>query len=61
VEQAVPVPIQFGEGFRATRLVGLCVAPRTLPLRRLASRPLGSALVLATGAVLEAVNGMGPA
>ncbi|CAM5270332.1 Glycosyltransferase OS=Streptomyces alboniger OX=132473 GN=CP975_15810 PE=4 SV=1 [Streptomyces alboniger] len=69
---AVPVPIQFDEGFWAARLVGLGVAPRALPLRRLTSDALASALVRATrdstyrqraetlGAHIRAEDGVGP-
>jgi sterol 3beta-glucosyltransferase len=45
---AVPVPIQFDEGFWAARLVALGVAPRALPLRQLTAEALGEALVRAT-------------
>ncbi|MFF4345727.1 glycosyltransferase [Streptomyces sp. NPDC001530] len=45
---AVPVPIQFDEGFWAARLVSLGVAPTALPLRGLSSARLTSALVRAT-------------
>ncbi|MCI3274082.1 glycosyltransferase [Streptomyces cylindrosporus] len=45
---AVPVPIQFDEGFWAGRLVSLGVAPRALPLRRLTADALGAALMRAT-------------
>jgi UDP:flavonoid glycosyltransferase YjiC (YdhE family) len=45
---AVPVPVQFDEGFWAARLVGLGVAPGVLPLRRLTAGSLASALVRAT-------------
>ncbi|MFE0451188.1 glycosyltransferase [Streptomyces sp. NPDC058914] len=45
---AVPVPVQFDEGFWADRLVGLGVAPRALPLRGLTADALASALVRAT-------------
>ncbi|WP_371749211.1 glycosyltransferase [Streptomyces sp. NBC_00280] len=45
---AVPVPIQFDEGFWAARLVSLGVAPQTLPLRRLTTAELASALLRAT-------------
>lgn len=45
---AVPVPIQFDEGFWAARLVSLGVAPRPVPLRRLTTTTLASALVRAT-------------
>ena len=45
---AVPVPIQFDEGFWAARLVGLGVAPCAVPLRRLTADTLAPALVRAT-------------
>lgn len=45
---AVPVPIQFDEGFWAARLVTLGVAPQAIPLRRLTSGRLGAALARAT-------------
>ncbi|MDX3456986.1 glycosyltransferase [Streptomyces sp. ME02-8801-2C] len=45
---AVPVPIQFDEGFWASRLVSLGVAPRTIPLRRLTTTSLAAALLQAT-------------
>ncbi|WP_371601146.1 glycosyltransferase [Streptomyces sp. NBC_00564] len=45
---AVPVPIQFDEGFWAARLVSLGVAPRAVPLRGLTSYRLEAALVRAT-------------
>ncbi|MDN0197797.1 glycosyltransferase [Streptomyces sp. S.PNR 29] len=45
---AVPVPVQFDEGFWAARLVALGVAPRVVPLRRLRADALASALVRAT-------------
>ncbi|MFF3332376.1 glycosyltransferase [Streptomyces sp. NPDC002888] len=45
---AVPVPIQFDEGFWAARLAALGVAPRVVPLRRLTTETLASALVRAT-------------
>jgi len=45
---AVPVPIQFDEGFWASRLVSLGVAPRAIPLRALTTQRLASALVRAT-------------
>ncbi len=45
---AVPVPVQFDEGFSAARLVGLGVAPAAPPLRRLTADALSSALVRAT-------------
>ncbi|MEV2212230.1 glycosyltransferase [Streptomyces sp. NPDC050997] len=69
---AVPVPIQFDEGFWAARLVRLGVAPRALPLRRLTSDTLASTLVRATGhsayraraealgARIRAEDGVGP-
>lgn len=41
---AVPVPIQFDEGFWAGRLVALGVAPRAVPLRRLTAEALAGAL-----------------
>ncbi|MFD2685795.1 glycosyltransferase [Streptomyces phyllanthi] len=46
---AVPVPIQFDEGFWAARLVALGVAPRAVPLRHLTAGALASALREATG------------
>ncbi|MEU6142959.1 glycosyltransferase [Streptomyces sp. NPDC047081] len=69
---AVPVPIQFDEGFWASRLVQLGVAPRALPLRRLTADALGAALMRATrdpaferraaevGARIRAEDGAGP-
>ncbi|KUN86465.1 glycosyltransferase [Streptomyces griseoruber] len=45
---AVPVPIQFDEGFWADRLVTAGVAPGTVPLRRLTAEPLAAALTRAT-------------
>jgi hypothetical protein len=69
---AVPVPIQFDEGFWAARLVALGVAPRTLPLRRLTADALSTALVRATrhcayreraqalGARIRAEDGVAP-
>ena len=45
---AVPVPIQFDEGFWSARLVSLGVAPRTLPLRHLTPSTLATALMRAT-------------
>ena len=69
---AVPVPIQFDEGFWAARLVRLGVAPRALPLRRLTADTLGSALMRATcdpmfgrhakelGAKVRAEDGVAP-
>ncbi|MFH0519496.1 glycosyltransferase [Streptomyces sp. M41] len=46
---AVPVPIQFDEGFWGARLVALGVAPRALPLRRFSADALAAALRQATG------------
>lgn len=46
---AVPVPIQFDEGFWAERLVTAGVAPRTVPLRHLTAEALATALTQATG------------
>ncbi|MFC5216426.1 glycosyltransferase [Streptomyces coerulescens] len=46
---AVPVPIQFDEGFWGARLVSLGVAPRALPLRRFTADALAAALRQATG------------
>lgn len=40
----VPVPVQFDAHFWASRLVELGTAPRVVPLRRLDSAALGSAL-----------------
>ncbi|MFG2374175.1 glycosyltransferase [Streptomyces sp. NPDC048504] len=45
---AVPVPIQFDEGFWAARLVTLGVAPAAVPLRGLTADSLSAALVRAT-------------
>ncbi|WP_460073700.1 glycosyltransferase [Streptomyces sp. YKOK-I1] len=45
---AVPVPVQFDEGFWADRLVRAGVAPGTVPLRRLTAETLAAALVRAT-------------
>ncbi|MFD4950676.1 glycosyltransferase [Streptomyces sp. NPDC058451] len=45
---AVPVPVQFDEGFWADRLVGLGVAPCSVPLRALTTDSLAAALVRAT-------------
>ncbi|MFJ8106189.1 glycosyltransferase [Streptomyces sp. NPDC096132] len=45
---AVPVPIQFDEGFWAERLVTVGVAPRAVPLRRLTAETLAAALADAT-------------
>jgi len=44
----VPLPIQFDEGFWSARLVALGVAPRALPLRRLTTDALATALMRAT-------------
>lgn len=46
---AVPVPIQFDEGFWASRLVALGVAPRAVPLRKLTAEALTTAVREATG------------
>jgi UDP:flavonoid glycosyltransferase YjiC (YdhE family) len=46
---AVPVPVQFDEGFWADRLVRLGVAPRALHLRRLTADALAAALTRAIG------------
>lgn len=46
---AVPVPVQFDEGFWAGRLVALGVAPRAVPLRRFTAEALSAALRQATG------------
>ncbi|MEU1511638.1 glycosyltransferase [Streptomyces sp. NPDC005811] len=45
---AVPVPIQFDEGFWADRLVTAGVAPQAVPLRRLTAETLATALARAT-------------
>ncbi|CAM5594592.1 glycosyltransferase [Streptomyces aurantiogriseus] len=45
---AVPVPVQFDEGFWADRLVALGVAPRVVPLRRLTADALTAALMRVT-------------
>jgi UDP:flavonoid glycosyltransferase YjiC (YdhE family) len=45
---AVPVPVQFDEGFWAARLVALGVAPGTLSPRGLRAERLAPALVRAT-------------
>ncbi|MCX4767077.1 glycosyltransferase [Streptomyces sp. NBC_01275] len=45
---AVPIPIQFDEGFWADRLVTLGVAPGVLPLRALTAETLAAALTRAT-------------
>ncbi|GGN63364.1 glycosyl transferase [Streptomyces albiflavescens] len=69
---AVPVPIQFDEGFWAARLVALGVAPGAVPLRGLGSARLASALVRVTrqpmyrrraqvlAARIRAEDGVGP-
>jgi UDP:flavonoid glycosyltransferase YjiC (YdhE family) len=44
----VPVPVQFGAGFWAARLVALGTAPRAVPLRRLTAEALAPALRRAT-------------
>jgi UDP:flavonoid glycosyltransferase YjiC (YdhE family) len=46
---AVPLPVQFDETFWASRLVGLGVAPRALPLRRITADSLATALTQAVG------------
>ncbi|MDX3531359.1 glycosyltransferase, partial [Streptomyces sp. ID05-39B] len=46
---AVPVPVQFDEGFWAQRLVAAGVAPGVVPLRGLTAGTLAAALVRATG------------
>ncbi|WP_328876736.1 glycosyltransferase [Streptomyces sp. NBC_00287] len=46
---AVPVPIQFDEGFWAERLVKLGVAPRAVPLRKLTAQALTAAVGQAAG------------
>ncbi|KAB1140407.1 glycosyltransferase family 1 protein [Streptomyces luteolifulvus] len=45
---AVPVPVQFDAAFWAARLVGLGVAPKAVPLRRLTADTLAPALIRAT-------------
>ncbi len=45
---AVPVPIQFDEGFWAGRLVALGVAPRAVPLRKFTADALADAVRRAT-------------
>jgi sterol 3beta-glucosyltransferase len=45
---AVPVPVQFDEGFWAARLVALGVAPRALPLRKFTADALADAVRRAT-------------
>ena len=45
---AVPVPIQFDEGFWAARLVALGVAPGALPLRKFTADALADAVRQAT-------------
>lgn len=46
---AVPVPIQFDEGFWAGRLIALGVAPRSVPLRTFTAEALTAAVRQATG------------
>ncbi|MFI2644108.1 glycosyltransferase [Streptomyces sp. NPDC018610] len=69
---AVPLPVQFDEGFWAARLVRLGVAPCAVPLRRLTAETLAAALVRATrhpghraraealGARIRAEDGVAP-
>jgi UDP:flavonoid glycosyltransferase YjiC (YdhE family) len=69
---AVPVPIQFDEGFWSARLVSLGVAPAAVPLRGLTVRALATALRRATreasygararalGERIRAEDGVGP-
>ncbi|MGC9539435.1 glycosyltransferase [Streptomyces sp. UG1] len=45
---AVPMPVQFDEGFWAARLVGLGVAPAVVPLRRFTAEALTAAVRRAT-------------
>ncbi|MEU6478716.1 glycosyltransferase [Streptomyces sp. NPDC047017] len=45
---AVPLPVQFDEGFWAERLISLGVAPCAVPLRGLTADSLAAALVRAT-------------
>ncbi len=45
---AVPMPVQFDEGFWAARLVSLGVAPCAVPLRTLSADRLAAALLRAT-------------
>ncbi|SDP35831.1 UDP:flavonoid glycosyltransferase YjiC, YdhE family [Actinacidiphila guanduensis] len=45
---AVPIPVQFDEGFWGARLKALGVAPAVLPLRRLSRSALTATLVRAT-------------
>ncbi|WP_217207044.1 glycosyltransferase [Streptomyces sp. AC550_RSS872] len=45
---AVPVPVQFDEGFWAGRLVALGVAPRAVPLRKFTADALADAVRRAT-------------
>ncbi|MEV0176315.1 glycosyltransferase [Streptomyces sp. NPDC050803] len=58
---AVPVPIQFDEGFWAHRLVTLGVAPRPVPLRGLTADALAPALDRAVrhGAYRERARALG--
>ncbi|WP_341868715.1 nucleotide disphospho-sugar-binding domain-containing protein, partial [Streptomyces carpinensis] len=46
---AVPLPVQFDEGFWAQRLVSLGVAPCAVPLRSLTADALAAALARVTG------------
>ncbi|WP_338900170.1 glycosyltransferase [Streptomyces sp. TG1A-60] len=46
---AVPVPVQFDEGFWAARLVALGVSPGAVPLRGFTSAGLEAGLLRATG------------
>ncbi|MEU6405071.1 glycosyltransferase [Streptomyces sp. NPDC046985] len=69
---AVPVPVQFDEGFWAERLVRLGVAPCAVPLRGLTSDALAAALARAArgavhreraetlGALIRAEDGVAP-
>ncbi|MFE2102010.1 glycosyltransferase [Streptomyces sp. NPDC059468] len=58
---AVPVPIQFDEGFWSARLVSLGVAPAAVPLRRLTVGTLSTALLRATreGSYAERARALG--
>ncbi|MES5817447.1 glycosyltransferase [Streptomyces sp. RG80] len=69
---AVPVPVQFDAGFWSARLVSLGVAPEVVPLRRLSTDALASALMRVTrdpgyreraralGARIRAEDGVAP-
>ncbi|MFI9155355.1 glycosyltransferase [Streptomyces sp. NPDC053367] len=69
---AVPLPVQFDEGFWASRLVALGVAPCALPVRRVTTDSLAAALARAVGdpvhraraealgARIRAEDGLGP-